>query len=286
MVKFYTTNYTYDFPLPTVSLAYFLRYPNPYSKHVISSDVIERTFDPVTQRLCTTRLHLKRSKLPTAVVRLLPRSLLGAKGKDGESQSYILETSTVDMKEGWMKTESRNLEWRGVLSVVERQIYTLNQGAENLSTASTSSSSTKRPLTADGRTDVETTVTLRSPLGEQRWKQRRLAPLDQSTNLPSSQTTTSSSSFEDEAPPKIGFLRRWGQESLQRSIEAIGLRRTERSQPNANEGMKVVLERFREGGLVGILEGMRRDRREMFAGGSDGSWRRGKGSEEGEWDDT
>ena len=61
MVKFYSTHYTYDHSFPTVTLAYFLRYPNPYSRHVSSTDTIARTFDPVTQRLTTVRLHLKRS---------------------------------------------------------------------------------------------------------------------------------------------------------------------------------------------------------------------------------
>lgn len=34
-----------------------------------------------------------------------------------------METSVVDLKNGEMHTETRNLEWEGVLSVVERQSY-------------------------------------------------------------------------------------------------------------------------------------------------------------------
>lgn len=64
MVKFYESTYTYDYTFPAVTLAYFLRYPNPYSTHVLSTDVISRHFDPATQQLHTLRLHLKRSKLP------------------------------------------------------------------------------------------------------------------------------------------------------------------------------------------------------------------------------
>ena len=123
------------------------------------------------------------------------------------------------------------------------------------------------PLSSDSRTAVETTVTLRSPLGEQKWKQRRSKDVGADNTLPSaaSATTSSSSSLDDDTPPKMGFFRSWGTQSVQRSIEMIGLRRTEKSQPNAKEGMKVVLERFRKGGLVGILEGMRQDRPDMFA---------------------
>jgi 4-amino-4-deoxychorismate lyase len=122
MVKFYSSTEQYPYPFPAVTLAYFLRYPNPYSTHVLSTDTIARSFDPETQRLTTIRLHLKRSKLPGAVLKLLPRSLLGASAT-GDTQSFILEKSVVDVKEGWMDTESRNLEWTGVLSVVERQKF-------------------------------------------------------------------------------------------------------------------------------------------------------------------
>ena len=85
---------------------------------------------------------------------------------------WLLEPllNTVDVKAGWMVTESRNLDWTGVLNVIERQVYT---PSKTLPAASEQAADSRRPLSSDGRTDVETTVTLRSPLGEQRWKQRR-----------------------------------------------------------------------------------------------------------------
>lgn len=250
MVKFYTASHTYDFSFPTVSLAYFLRYPNPYSTHVLSTDVIERSFDPTTQRLYSTRLHLKRSKLPAGILKLIPRSILASSARNGDSQSYILERSTVDIKEGWMKTESRNLEWTGVLSVTERQTYTPGS-AEQLAFQSSNFSGLPKPMdrTAadmDERTDVTTAVTLHSRLG-QRLRRHRAAAIEVEN--------------DDELPErKVGFFRSWSQAGLQRSIEAIGLRRTSKSQPNAKEGMRVVLERLRKGGLTEVLEGMRRDR--------------------------
>jgi 4-amino-4-deoxychorismate lyase len=246
MVKFFTQNYSYDYPFPTVTLAYFLRYPNPFSTHVLSTDVIERSFDPATQRLHTTRLHLKRSKAPGAVLKLIPRSLVGASAT-GDSQTYILERSTVDVKEGWMRTESRNLEWTGVLSVVERQMYRA-ASAEATPSPESTAPTLRSPLDAlafgqDEHTDVTTTVTLYSRLG-QRFKRARQA--------------------DAEGEEKVGFFRSWSQASLQRSIEAIGLRRTSKSQPNATEGMKVVLERLRKHGIVGVLEGMRKDREQAM----------------------
>jgi hypothetical protein len=247
MVKFYEQNYTYDYPFPAVTLAYFLRYPNPYSTHVLSTDTISRSFDPATQRLTTVRLHLKRSKLPSAVLKLLPRSLLGASAA-GDSQSYILETSTVDVKEGIMRAESRNLEWTGVLSVVEKVQFA--RPREGLAFAGSVGSVAKHGFLGReeaGKTEVQSTVVLLSRLGQ--WKKRR-----------ADAAKGSAAGEEDEQPQKLGFFKSWSTASLQRSIELIGLKRARRSQPNAMEGMKVVLERMREGGLVGVLEGMRRDR--------------------------
>lgn len=249
MVKFYSTSYSYDYSFPAVSLAYFLRYPNPYSTHVLSTDVIERSFDSATQRLTTVRLHLKKSKLPTAVLKLLPRSLMG--GNDtGDSQAYILERSVVDIKEGWMHTESRNLEWTGVLSVIESQNFRRTGASAWDSAVSFDSIKSAREST-----DVTITVALRSHIGENlRRRRARMAE--------------SAAQAADDGKEKMGFFKTWTTGSIQRSIEMIGLRRAEGAQPKAKEGMKVVLERLRQGGLVGVLDGMRRDRELMFAGNS------------------
>jgi 4-amino-4-deoxychorismate lyase len=264
MVKFYSSTETYSYPFPAVSLAYFLRYPNPYSTHVLSTDTIARHYDPETQRLTTIRLHLKRSKLPSAVLKLVPRSLLGASA-GGDTQSYILEKSVVDIKEGWMDTESRNLEWTGVLSVVERQKFMrpsppddakIWQGMEGAAPRhgfiNFGGKGAGAKVEDNGETtDVTSSVTLHSHIGET-WKKKREAAREGAT--------------EEEQPQKVGFLRQWGTQALQRNIEKIGLTRAQRSQPNAREGMKVVLERMREGGLVGVLEGMRQDREAILAG--------------------
>lgn len=238
---------------------------------MLSTDTISRDFDPETQRLTTVRLHLKRSKLPTAVTKLLPRSLLGASAS-GDTQTYILEKSVVDIKEGWMDTESQNLEWTGVLSVVERQVFRrpapqvpdevkIFQGMEGAARRhgflnfGGNGAGAKVDLDLNGETtEVESSVTLHSHVGET-WRKKRQAAQE-----------GASSSSEEEQPQKMGFLRSWGTAALQRNIEKIGMTRTLRSQPNAREGMKVVLERMREGGLVRVLEGMRQDREAILAG--------------------
>ena len=250
MVKFYSTSYTYDHPFPTVSLAYFLRYPNPYSRHVASTDTISRHYDPDTQRLTTVRLHVKRSRIPPVVLKVLPRT--GGVDEDGRTQSFILEQSVVDVREGWMQTESRNLDWRNVLSVIERQTYR-RPGIQQTSTASLAeSASTSASLPTADQTDVEVTVTLKSRIGEQLRKRR--ARWGEQANA-----TSVSGDTEDTTPVKQGWFSSWSSGAVRSAIEAVSLQRTERSQPKAQMGMGVVLSRLREGGLEAVLEGMRQD---------------------------
>jgi 4-amino-4-deoxychorismate lyase len=259
MVKFYELNYSYDYSFPAVTLAYFLRYPNPYSTHVLSTDVIDRSIDPSTGRLSTTRIHHKRSRLPPAILNLLPKSVLGNVSA-GSSSSYVLERSVIDIREGWMSTESRNLDWTGILSVVERQVYRRELGSEG-----------EVEDVKAGTTDVTTTVKFRSRLGDRlRARARRVEDADGAGR-----------GGEAEEEPKKGFLASWSTSGIQRSIEAIASRRTLVSQGNSKEGMKVVLERMRNGGLMGVLEGMRQDREAIF--GHEGSmkqaWKNGDSDE-------
>ena len=230
MVKFYESSFTYDYSFPAVTLAYFLRYPNPYSTHVLSTDVISREVDPLTGQLRTLRIHRKSSRLPPTVLKLLPKSVLGSI-HSGRSESYILETSTIDIKEGWMRTESKNLDWTGILSVVEKQEYQrqmpLDQGDDLRFSA--------------GMTGVMTTVILRSRLGDRLRRARK-------------------GETETDEEPKKGFLASWSTSGIQRSIEAIASRKTENQLGRSKEGMLIVLERLRGGGLVAVLDGIRKDR--------------------------
>lgn len=275
MVKFHDQTHTHPFPFETVTLAYFLRYPNPYSTHVLSTDVVSRYFDPDAQTLYTARLHLKRSKVPSAIFKLLPKSWLGATA-EGTSQSYILEKSIVDVKTGVMVTESRNLEFTGILKVVERQLYRRPTAdlvmffREKYGIASRRGAASgmfklvppgwkhmqPRPGLDSEETEVSTKVELISNLGEgprkKLWSRAKSAPVEE----------------EETSAPKMGFFRSWSLGPLQRSIEAIGLRRTERAVPNSKKGMNIVLDRLRSGGLVAVLEGMRMDREMAFAGES------------------
>ena len=247
MVKFYESSYSYDYSFPAVTLAYFLRYPNPYSTHVLSTDTISRSIDPTTGQLQTTRIHRKSSRLPPAVLKLLPKSVLG-NVSGGRSESYILETSTIDVKEGWMRTESKNLDWTGILSVVETQEYRRQ--------ISVSEKEQDDLAVGAGTTGVVTTVMFRSRLGD---RLRARARKGEATAV----------EVDDE--PRKSFLASWSTSGIQRSIEAIASRKTENQLGKSKEGMMVVLERLRRGGLVGVLDGMRKDREGAFGG----EWKKG-----------
>ncbi|KAL2118296.1 hypothetical protein VTJ04DRAFT_7956 [Mycothermus thermophilus] len=223
MVLTHTTNHTYSHPFPTVTLAFFLRYCspqlNPFASHVLSTDTISSHVDPATGRLHTTRIHLKKSRLPPAVMKLLPATLTGG---TSDKASYILETSVVDMREGWMATESRNLNYVGVLSVVERQLYTLP----------------KNPSQADS-TDVETKVVFRSRLGER--IRDRLGQAHAQAEAAAESGTG-------------GFFARLGARGIQRSIETLASTKTVDQLGKSREGMRIILERLRHTGIMGVLE--------------------------------
>lgn len=247
MVKFFSTSYSYDYNFSETALAYFLRYPNPYSRHVASTDTIDRHYDPVTQRLTTTRLHVKRSRLPPAVLKLLPRSYLSNASEDGSTQSFILEKSVVDVKQGWMETDSRNLDWNNVLSVIERHRYSRPEGSALLDLEA-----------GEEKTQVDISVTLKSRIGEQIRKRRQR--WGQQATATSVLGGGGGGAGDEDAPVKQGLFSSWTSGAVRSAIETISLQRTEKSQPKAKKGMSVVLERLRAGGLEAVLEGMRADR--------------------------
>lgn len=234
MVLQHSTNHTYSHPFPAVTLAYFLRYSspqlNPHANHVLSTDTISSHVDPDTQRLHTTRIHLKKSRLPGAVFKLLPVSVTG--GASGDKASYILETSIVDIKGGWMKTESRNLNWTGVLSVVEKQDFNIPTDAA-------------RANAAKIETDVTTSVIFRSKLGEKLRGRIGQAREDGWFS---------------------GVISGWGASGVQRSIESLASTKTLAQLGKSRDGMKLVLERIRNNGVIGVLESLRRERQHQQIG--------------------
>lgn len=107
-MKFFSQSFLYDDPWSIVSLAYFLRYPNPYASHVASCDVISRTVTS-SGTLVTTRLILKRGSLP----KWAPRGMLS------KAESWIIEESEVDPVNGVVRCTTKNLDHVKVMRVEE-----------------------------------------------------------------------------------------------------------------------------------------------------------------------
>jgi 4-amino-4-deoxychorismate lyase len=252
-MKIYTQTSDYNYTFPAVTLAYFLRYPNPYAKHVLSTDVIDRYLDS-NGRLVSLRLHNKKSKVPSGILKFLPK---GIAGPGGSSQSYVLEKSIVDIKEGWMETESRNMEWTGILSVVEHQLYRRQPIPTEASTDKLAASDVD-PQEMKSWTSCKTTVTFVSRLG-------------QAVKASRAKRADASPSQVEEETPKQGFFASWSTSGIQKTVEILGMKRTKTALVNGRTGMNVVLERLRSGGIVGVLEGMRKDRAEAF--GSEAPWK-------------
>ncbi len=95
-------------PWSIVSLAYLLRYPNPYASHILSCDVISRE---VTSQgsLRTTRLILKTGSLP----RWAPKGMIS------RAESWVLEESEVDPLGKVMRCTTKNLDHVKVMRVEE-----------------------------------------------------------------------------------------------------------------------------------------------------------------------
>ncbi|EPE07959.1 msf1 domain-containing protein [Ophiostoma piceae UAMH 11346] len=277
MVLTHTTNYEYSHPFPTVTLAFFLRYCspklNPFAQHVLSTDTISSQLDPDTGRLHTTRIHLKKSRLPKAVLKLLPTSMTGGVA---DKASYILETSVVDIREGWMRTESRNLNFTGILSVIEHQTYVAfhpdNTQVTQLPLQAVAT--TPQPLTSLTTTGVETTVVFRSRLGErireriqegtqryqqqiQGFKQQRQQHQQQQEHEIEAQPTSSSGAAAG-GWFSSGWISGIGAKGIQRSIEAIASTKTQDQLGKSREGMRMILERLGQTGIIGVLELRRR----------------------------
>ena len=160
---------------------------------------------------------------------------------DGRTQSHILETSVVDVQQGWMATESRNLDWRNALSVVERHRFTRGD-------TTITGDMWEQQESQQQRTEVDVSVQLTCRIGETRRKRRARRAEEEEEGAGAELRP---SSWMSSLSP-LGATRAL--------VEAWSLKRTERSQPKAQKGMGVVLQRLRSGGFEAVREGIRKDR--------------------------
>lgn len=96
-----------------MSLAVWMKYPNPFSSHVLSADIVSRHLDPETGVLHTVRLIHKTGTLPSWVMNMLK-----------SQEAFVIEESVVDPQKCFMQTRTRNLTHQRFLMAEEVQTYT------------------------------------------------------------------------------------------------------------------------------------------------------------------
>lgn len=100
-----------------VCVAFWQRYPNPYSNHVLTEDIIFREITPANC-LISRRLLTKTSRSPRWMERYLPKHM--------SSSAYIIEDSIVDPQKWTMTTLTWNITHARLMSVEERCEYGIN----------------------------------------------------------------------------------------------------------------------------------------------------------------
>lgn len=100
-----------------VCIAFWQRYPNPYSNHVLTEDIIFREVTP-SNCLISRRLLTKTSRAPRWMERYLPKKM--------SSLAYIIEDSIVDPQQRTMTTLTWNITHARLMSVQERCEYGIN----------------------------------------------------------------------------------------------------------------------------------------------------------------
>uniref|UniRef100_A0A8C7YCI2 PRELI domain containing 1 n=1 Tax=Oryzias sinensis TaxID=183150 RepID=A0A8C7YCI2_9TELE len=114
MVKYFCSNIDIKSTWDHVVSAFWQRYPNPFSTHVLTEDVVYRELT-ADHRLLSRRLLMKTNRLPRWAERLFPA---------GMSRSvYIVEDSIVDPVERSLTTYTWNLNHTTLMSVEERCVF-------------------------------------------------------------------------------------------------------------------------------------------------------------------
>ncbi|XP_061883091.1 PRELI domain-containing protein 1, mitochondrial-like isoform X1 [Entelurus aequoreus] len=114
MVKYFSSRSDIDSAWNHVVSAFWQRYPNPFSTHVLTEDVVYREVT-ADHRLLSRRLLMKTNRLPRWAEVFFP---------SGMSRSvYIVEDSIVDPVSRTLTTYTWNLNHTTLMSVEERCVF-------------------------------------------------------------------------------------------------------------------------------------------------------------------
>lgn len=114
-MKLFESNYTFPHSWSILTAATWRKYPNDLSAHVLSCDVVGRSYDPVSGKLRTERLICCKQNAPAILRRL---------GLPIPELAYFREVSEVNPKTLVHEAKTYNLTLRNILTVEETCRYT------------------------------------------------------------------------------------------------------------------------------------------------------------------
>lgn len=112
-MKFYCTNCILKFNWDQVTSAFWRRYPNPYSRHVLSEDVIDRYF--VGNKLVTKKLLTKTNSPPRWAERFVSSKV-----------ACIMEESVLDPDAKTLTTYTKNITFAKLMAVEEKCVFSVH----------------------------------------------------------------------------------------------------------------------------------------------------------------
>ncbi|KAJ8025673.1 PRELI domain-containing protein 1, mitochondrial [Holothuria leucospilota] len=119
-MKYYSCFAVFKHQWDQVASAVWQKYPNPYSKHVLSEDIVHRSLLPDGRRLYSRRLLTKTNRMPR-----WGNIVFGANAH----LVSVLEESVVDPMKKTFTTYTRNLGYTSFMVVEEKCVY--QQSSEN-----------------------------------------------------------------------------------------------------------------------------------------------------------
>lgn len=112
-MKFYCTDCLLKFNWNQVTSAFWTRYPNPFSRHVLSEDIISRSV--VGNKLVTKKLTRKTNSPPRWAERFVNSRV-----------ACIVEESIVDPEAKTLTTYTRNITFTRLMVVEEKCVYSVH----------------------------------------------------------------------------------------------------------------------------------------------------------------
>jgi len=110
-MRYYESSQTFHYNWEQVVKAFWCRYPNPFSSHVLSEDVVHRKVDS-SGKLLTKRLISKTNSAPKWTERFLP-----------SKNVLVVEESVLDPNGHTLTTYTRNIGLKHLMTIEEKVTY-------------------------------------------------------------------------------------------------------------------------------------------------------------------